>query len=113
MDKYINKDNISIVYKSYKQKSEWIYHPEKTTTNLFGFCTNVEEEELRYCDSSLITTRDFSTILIENNIAYNKPYLEIHLNSGDKEVILFDSDEKLDQYIDENSWILLNLMLIN
>ena len=31
------------------------------------------------------------------------------MNSGDKHTIWFDSDEKLNQYINENPWILLNL----
>lgn len=109
MIKYINKDNISIIYRFYKQESNWIYYPQRTTTSFFGFFTTIEEEELRYCGSSLRSTTDFSKFIIENNIAYDRPKIQIHLNSGDKHTIWFDSDEKLDQYINENPWILLNL----
>ena len=109
MIKYINKDNISIVYKSYKQESDWIYYPQRTISSFFGLYQEVEEEELRYYGSSLRTTTDFSKFIIENNIAYDRPKIVIHLNSGDKHTIRFDSDEKLEQYIDENPWILLNL----
>jgi hypothetical protein len=113
MDKYINKDNISIVYKSYKQKSFWIYHPEKIKRYFFGLYQEVEPEHLKYHDCDLMTTTNFSNYIIENNIVYDKPILEIHLNSGDKHIIRFNSNEELNKYIDENPWILLNLMLIN
>lgn len=105
MEKYLNLEEISVIYVYYKKITNWTYYPERIRRYFFGLFTEVEPEILKYNDSDFITSNNISDYIIENDLVYNKPYLEIHMNSGSKHIINFENVSHLNEYIQLNNLI--------
>ena len=102
MTTHLNLEEISVIYVNIKKITKWIYYPERIRRYFFGLFTEVQPEILKYNDSDFITSNDFSEYIIENNVVYRKPHLEIHMNSGSKHTIDFENESDLNEYIQVN-----------